>query len=376
MTVLSKMTDDGNKSTAATRRRIVPPIPYKRPERKELHKGEYHTYKLRNTHTADGGSQALTYDLSVPYFSTGTCEDWILFRRNLDKVIKGQNVTDGPGRFTMARQLLEGDALATFNNALDGNETVANFNVCLDAVRDQVFPSRAILLQKRYMRRFLRKPAGHTTREFAARLQEINGYLPKFPRVVEGEDPVKLPDDEVLDILEFGVPVSWQKAMLLQDFDPLRHDVKAFVAFCERLEQVESTEKDSTKPAAKQGKGKKRVRIEETGGSGKKSTKHCMLHGDGSHSTEDCFTLKNQAKKMKAVYDAQTPEGRRSIKKSNELHTLIAEEVKRALKSGTKYKSVKSTKKRAATEQLEKFEQLSISEESSASSAASDSDSE
>ena len=40
------------------------------------------------------------------------------------------------------------------------------------------------------------------------------------------------------DLLEFGIPNTWQKAMLLQDFDPQVHTVNDFVQFCERLETM------------------------------------------------------------------------------------------------------------------------------------------
>ena len=60
--------------------------------------------------------------------------------------------------------------------------------------------------------------------------------------------------------------------------------------------------------------------------------KYCMLHGKGNHSTEDCHTLKAQAKRMKAMYEAQTPENRQKLKNRQELHEIIAESVEEALK--------------------------------------------
>jgi hypothetical protein len=71
------------------RRRITPPIPFKRPERKELRKGEYQTYRLRNNSAEENSP---TYELYVPYFISGTCKEWILIKSNLQKVLVGQNV--------------------------------------------------------------------------------------------------------------------------------------------------------------------------------------------------------------------------------------------------------------------------------------------
>ena len=110
MTVFSKP-DAGNGTMA--KRCVIPPIPLERPAKKDLQLGEYQTYKLCNNPTEENSA---VYKLSVPYFWTGTCKEWLLFWRNLNKVITGQNVTGDPGRFTVARRLLEGDALTAFNN--------------------------------------------------------------------------------------------------------------------------------------------------------------------------------------------------------------------------------------------------------------------
>jgi len=49
----------------------------------------------------------------------------------------------------------------------------------------------------------------------------------------------KLLNDKRLDSLEFGMPSSSQKAMILLDFDPLNHTLAELVHFCERLELTE-----------------------------------------------------------------------------------------------------------------------------------------
>ena len=66
----------------------------------------------------------------------------------------------------MTRRLLEGDALAAFNAAaaVHRNENNDNFLACIDDVTAHIFPARALQMQKRFMRRFLRKPAGVKTR--------------------------------------------------------------------------------------------------------------------------------------------------------------------------------------------------------------------
>ena len=58
----------------------------------------------------------------------------------------------------MARTLLEGDALAKFNEraTANRNETNDHFVTTLREVTTHVFPKKALALQKRYMRRFMR----------------------------------------------------------------------------------------------------------------------------------------------------------------------------------------------------------------------------
>ena len=151
MTILFK----GNQNKKRLAPRIVPPIPLERPEKKALEKGEYYTYKLRTSPT---DSDSPTYELSVPYFSTGTCEEYLKFCTNFYKVCLGQHITTGPQKFILARRLLTGDALQSFDvkaTELEGMETNASCEQCLDAVRDGVFPQRSVLQQKRYMRRVL-----------------------------------------------------------------------------------------------------------------------------------------------------------------------------------------------------------------------------
>ena len=202
-----------NTPNPSQKARIVPPIPLERVENPPLEKGEYLTYKLRNNPTDDSSP---LYELSVPFFGTGTPEQWLKFMENLSRVCAGQNVTNGPGKFAVARRLLKSDALAAFNEAVEGqNETLASFDEAIAAVTRYVFPKRAAQLQKRYLRRVVRKPVDMSTKQFAARINELNSYLPKFPPATIGGPPAaKLDEDEIVHLMEFGIPRSWQQKMI------------------------------------------------------------------------------------------------------------------------------------------------------------------
>jgi hypothetical protein len=291
---------------------ILPPIPLERPERQILEDGNYVSFKLR-ADPLDHTSQL--YSLSVPYFSTGTPESWIIFRKNLDKILVGQNVTTGPPTYAMARRVLEGAALARFeDSATDrGTETLEHFATVIEDMGAYVFPRRALQMEKRFMRRFMRKPRKYKMREFMARVEELNHDLRYFPTFVPG---ARLLEDELLDIYENGVPSNWQKQFLLQGFDPIEHTKQEFLEFCERLEATEDifTEKNpSAKRRSNLHKGNYKPNTAgRTPSNGSKSRlysntlKYCRLHGQQkSHDTASCKVLLNQADKMKATWKTQ-----------------------------------------------------------------------
>ena len=147
-------TSNGRKRAEAP---ITPPIPLDRPEKPTPDKSEQLTFKLR---TSPANVNSATYELTIAYFRTGTPEEWLLVRRAILETCIGQNLTTGPQRFTLARRVLKGDALAAFNEAAvnEGAETLATFDTCLQRVTDHVFPQRSLQTQKRFMRRYMRKP--------------------------------------------------------------------------------------------------------------------------------------------------------------------------------------------------------------------------
>eukprot|EP00957_Ditylum_brightwellii_P083314 6334751-Ditylum_brightwellii.AAC.1 len=106
-------------------------ILFPRPAPKQLTRGQFHAYKLRTT-PADATSPL--YKLSVPFFDCGTPKEWIKFRRGLTAVLKGQNVTQGPLSYAVAKTLLKGDTLMVFEQVeiARGNQTVPHFELCLD----------------------------------------------------------------------------------------------------------------------------------------------------------------------------------------------------------------------------------------------------
>eukprot|EP00957_Ditylum_brightwellii_P170350 12966547-Ditylum_brightwellii.AAC.1 len=89
-------------------------IAFPRPDPKHLERGQFHACKLRTT-PADATSPI--YELSVCFFDCRTPKEWIKFRCGLTAVLKGQNVTQGPASYAVAKTLLKGDALTVFEQS-------------------------------------------------------------------------------------------------------------------------------------------------------------------------------------------------------------------------------------------------------------------
>ena len=111
MVTFSKPTEDTR--TQRTQHMLAPPpILLERPAPKDYSKGNYVTVKLRCVPT-DNNSQ--TYELNIGLFRSGTPKQFLEFQRDLEKTLKGQNITTSPSMYAMARRLLSGDALAVFD---------------------------------------------------------------------------------------------------------------------------------------------------------------------------------------------------------------------------------------------------------------------
>jgi hypothetical protein len=116
-------------------------------------------------------------------------------------------------------------------------------------------------------------------REYVDRLLAINQYLAFFPTNT-GERAAVLPDDEIMDILMYGIPNTWQKRIVELNFDAQAHTPDEFFKMCERISYGESfNEGTRSKPNVafqeqnNKGKNNKRSRRQQTPMD--KSIAHC-----------------------------------------------------------------------------------------------------
>ena len=164
-----------------------------------------------------------------------------------------------------------------------------------------LLPNKVLQRVKRYLRREARKPFDMNIKAYYMHVMRINAEeIPRLPPLYSTMQ--SLGEDEVVDILLYGTPKSWQREMDRQGFDPLLHTPTEVVDFMERIESSEDFDNDkkTTKVAATKGNKKKSSNDSD----GKKGSHYCMLHGNNNtHDTSECNTLKAQAKKLKGNND-------------------------------------------------------------------------
>ena len=130
---------------------LAPPISMERPSTKVYSKTDSLTFKLKSTPEEEGSS---TYELTVPFFSTGTPEEVLLFFRGVEQVFVGQNITEARDKFNMMERLLQGDALANWKQMLahieeEHRTTHISFTLCKTELKKHVFPPLALKKQKK-----------------------------------------------------------------------------------------------------------------------------------------------------------------------------------------------------------------------------------
>lgn len=206
---------------------IQPPIPFHVPE-SATRKGSTHKLDLC-VNLVDKNLE--TYQTEIRLSNKGSPEEWFDFYRDYKKVEAGQLLSTSSMRYAMMQNLLYGEAQRVFEqeSVKDATETLESFRRVTHALAEYFLPVRALLLQKRYMRRYLLKPRVCKIREYVSRLHKLNAYLPKSPPYLENQ---QFSDEELLEILEHSLPTSWQHQMTVQGMSSTQHTVLEIVEFC------------------------------------------------------------------------------------------------------------------------------------------------
>jgi len=271
---------------------------------------------------------------------------------NVDRALTGLNLNaNGLSSYNMCKQFMRGSALSSFiakagailvdkkaeaivacelarDNyppATDAGHIVADFNALRaavltantrntmdyltknygpDVIKDSLneivknlLPNKTLQRVKRYLRREARKPIDMGVKQYTMHIYRIN--TEEIARCPPAFDHTQcLTPGEIINILLFGTPNSWQREMDCQGFDPLASTITQVVEFMERIKMSEGFDGDK-KVAAVTKKGNNKNKSNK-GNSGADGSKHCMLHGNNNtHDTLECKTLMAQAKKLK-----------------------------------------------------------------------------
>ena len=156
--------------------------------------------------------------------------DWVL---DLKRVIRGHNITGGPARYQLARDLLRGRHLYDFNSFAQqlGAETIPHFEECIRKLGLQIYPPQA-RSRMLFAIRNSKKEDFQTVRDYVGRLQDISIKM-------EVVDPLLLDDDQTKDIVVRAMPDRYMSRMTNQGFKPEDHTVVEVIDLFERYEAAD-----------------------------------------------------------------------------------------------------------------------------------------
>ena len=343
---------------------LIIPLADDKKESTKLTKDNSVSWELR---TIPGNNDSAAYKLNVRLLEGDeTVRQQIQWRTDVIKACVGLNATTLDSRrpimeacmrtrvLTLFQHSLSTQAQDAYNAAMtaaeatdvaNGNHDAANqvrtngvdhyranghLDLALQVTLLNLMPSKVLPKVKRQMRREMRKPVDMKVRAFCQHLVRLNqNDLPNLPPFHPNQ---ALTDDELLDILLYGTPRSWQNEMDRQGFDPVEKGFYPTVEFMENLEGLE--DKAADKAVAKSGSKDKKSKGKDDEGSKKRTTHYCQIHGPNwSHNTSECRANKGKEKDGKFSNKTWTRKSEDSTSKSKkELAAFLKKQVKEGVK--------------------------------------------
>lgn len=331
--------------------------------------GRFRSIKIPlRTIPTDPNSQK--FDRYFLVWESGTPEEFCRWTEDLQLVFNGLNQTTGPEQINMTRQLLEGEALDTFNDYLSREgvgQTVANRKKALRKVAASFFPTGAVSKQVEYLRYKCKKPNALTASETRERGSRLLRWLKHFP-----SDNGDRTDEVTMGTTLQGeqsemyfrlLPNDWKKKMEgTESFDYHSKTLKELEEFAMRLETAEgiSTSKDENlgNTGRKKGnRGKADSRADgdpkrDNRNNGDNHSKDCKLHGKGcGHSDRECKVWIDHAQKVRAQREAQAKKF--PYKKSQNKTWKRSKDGDKRFSKNEVLKIVKAYQKRADNQEFE-----------------------
>ena len=294
-------------------------------------------------------TKSAAHTLTIYHFENEGPEELLEFLERIKTVEKGQGLTNGPDRYTLMRHVLKGAPLTAFENAAAaaGNETVTNYDKCVQAVKAAVFPPKAAIRQRRALARF-RKPIDWTMRRYAGRMSELNNQIPKYPAKSDGTPYAKHSEEELVSFIEDGLPNRYCAFLREHGFDVLEHTMQEFIDFVEnRIEPTDVKPDVKKESAARKASSKRKASGVEKSSDKPKKWYYCKHHGvNKSHDTTDCRVLK----KPKMEKPDRSSKGKKKYYSSEEVHAMMADVAEKSANVAAK-KVTAAWKKRGREDQ-------------------------
>ena len=185
-----------------------------------------------NIKNQPGERDSETMAIYVPLFRRGIPKALLKFVTIIHNIIKGQDLSAGPQKFGMTQNLVVGEADRRFNR---GGQKNANYELVMKYLIFHFPPPKALQCQKRCLSRGLYKPPNTNIRYFIFTIDKMVEYLENFSPFGSGQ---RLPEDEILELVEFSLPKEWQKELIIQGFYSTTKGLTELVKFCKHLETV------------------------------------------------------------------------------------------------------------------------------------------
>ena len=210
--------------------------------------------------------------------------------------------------------------------------------VLLDAL-----PYKILQKQKRYMRRFMRKPKDMKVRVYAAHMMKINNdELPQLPPFRHNQEFDK---EELTEIVLYGVPMSWQREMDRQNFDPDLQTYRDLIDFCERMEAT-----DEVKHTIEKSDNSKKPKASGHSNSSKNTGKWCEYHKNHTHNTADCRQKKYHDNDGEAPKKSDNNKNKTWSRNAKYNQAITKKEVNAMIQKALGSNSQNETRKRANEE--------------------------
>lgn len=286
-----------------------------------------------------------TYKMKVSVFEDGTAEDWILWRIDVDDLFdKVDAANNGQKQNQIYMSLLQGTARERYlenfvdrneaNQGLDANDRLDMEDIVQLVINDTAKKyfsldcdwGNAYRYQKAYMRKNLFM-GDMNPEKFCERLSKINRMLTYFPFTDddERENPSKLDDDELCDILDSAKKPEWHLLMMSQGKRP--HSFESYdeaKMYYKQLYNAEQFQKrlsgNEKKPKdTKAGKSKRKRQNESSNSDDKPKCKHCGK----MHKSQDCWTLPENKSKRPKNYRTSKDETANVTFSQEQMNTMI-----------------------------------------------------